>query len=172
MSRVPWQSRIFDVDPGSFNNYENVPFFGYFLFFVKIFDFSRTNWYYRLKGISKSYHPWKNEYIWMCGLENLIYGCYPDWRVLCVFWPYWMNHSSKSICLTKMIFWISKEILQDYLPWKSQLQSFSGSWNMPASVFWEFWMIQKIFFKKKFFSTQNRSIRVKNMFSRFSIFFS
>ena len=37
MSRVPWQSRIFDVDPGSFNNYENVLFFGYFLFFVKFF---------------------------------------------------------------------------------------------------------------------------------------
>ena len=29
----------------------------------------------------------------------------------------------------------------------------------------------KKFFRKKIFSTQNRSIRVKNMFSRFSIFF-
>ena len=37
--------------------------------------------------------------------------------------------------------------------------------------FWEFWMIQKIFFEKIFFSTQNHLIRVKNMFSWFSIFF-
>ena len=75
-----------------------------------------------------------------------------------------MNHSSKSTSLSKMIFWISKEILEDYLPWESQPQSFSGSWNMPASVFWEFWMIQKNFFEKISESTQNRSIRKINMF--------
>ena len=38
-------------------------------------------------------------------------------------------------------------------------------------MFSRFWIIQKIFLEKKFFSTQNRSIRVKNMFLRFSIFF-
>ena len=34
-----------------------------------------------------------------------------------------------------MIFWILKEIFEDYLPLKNQPQSFSGSWNMAASVF-------------------------------------
>ena len=45
-------------------------------------------------------------------------------------------------------FWILKEILQDYLPWKFQPQSFSVSWKMAASVFtlfeWSrisFWII-------------------------------
>ena len=116
MSRVPWQSRIFDVDPGSFNNYENVLFFGYFLFFVKIFDFIRTNWYYMLKGISKSYPPWKNEYIWMCGSENIEYGCHPDWRVFSVLWMihYFNEKSSNETCA--------------FYPWKWK---FKGSSNLP-----------------------------------------
>ena len=38
----------------------------------------------------------------------------------------------------KMIFWISKDILKDNLPWKNEPQSFNGSWNMPASVFLDF----------------------------------
>ena len=46
-----------------------------------------------------------------------------------------MNQYSKSTCVTKMIFWILKEILEDYLPWKNQPQSFTGSWNKAASVF-------------------------------------
>ena len=59
----------------------------------------------------------------------------PDWRVFCDFWPFWMNHHSKSTWLTKMIFWILKEILEDYLPWKFEPQSCKGSWNKAASVF-------------------------------------
>ena len=59
----------------------------------------------------------------------------PDWRVFCDFWPFWMIHSSKSTWLTEMIFWISKEILEDYLPWKFEPQSCKGSWNKAASVF-------------------------------------
>ena len=107
-----WQSRIFQEKSGSFNNDRNVYFLAVFKFFVKFFDFSRTNWYYMLKGTIKSYHSWKNEQILRCGSKNFIYG------------------------------------------------RFSG-----------FWIIQKNFFEKNFFSTQNRSIRVKNMSSRFSIFF-
>ena len=107
-----WQSRISQKKSGSFNNDQNVYFLAVFKFFVKFFDFSRTNWYYMLKGIIKSYHSWKNEQICWCGSKNIEYG------------------------------------------------RFSG-----------FWIIQKFFFEKNFFSTQNRSIRVKNMFSRFSIFF-
>ena len=59
----------------------------------------------------------------------------PDWRVFCDFWPFWMIHSSKSTCVSKKIFWTLKEILEDYLPWKNQPQSLSGSWNKAASVF-------------------------------------
>ena len=88
----------------------------------------------------------------------------PDWRVFCDFWPFWMNHNSKSTCVSKMIFWILKEILEDYLPWKSQPQRFSGSWNKAASVFYTFWMIQNFFLEKLLLSTQNPSIRKNNMF--------
>ena len=56
-----WQSRIIQKKSGSFNNDQNVYFLAVFKFFVKFFDFSRTNWYYMLKGTIKSYHPWKNE---------------------------------------------------------------------------------------------------------------
>ena len=57
-----------------------------------------------------------------------------DWRVFCDFWPYWMNHNSKSTGLTEMRFCILKEILVGYLPWKFEPQSFSGSWPKGASV--------------------------------------
>ena len=76
----------------------------------------------------------------------------PDWRVFCDFWPLWMNQYSESTCVSKMIFSILKEVLEGYLPWKFKPQSFSGSWNMPASVL-GLWMIQKSSkFSKNFFS--------------------
>ena len=152
-----------------------------------------TRGYDFLKGTIKSYHPWKNEQIWMYGsktvadfvklterskmffrhlsifckklvntnekrmifLKSPVFfwspckiSCLgkvrfiqnwglidPDWRVFCDFWPFWMIHSSKSTCVSKKIFWTLKEILEDYLPWKNQPQSLSGSWNKAASVF-------------------------------------
>ena len=42
--------RFFRKKSGSFNNDQNVYFLAVFKFFVKFFDFSRTNWYYMLKG--------------------------------------------------------------------------------------------------------------------------
>ena len=87
-----------------------------------------------------------------------------DWRIFCDFWPYWMNQYSKSTCVTKMIFWTLKEILEDYSPRKSQPQSLNGSWNKAASVFKVFEWSQKIFWNICFFFIQNRSIRKNNMF--------
>ena len=41
------------------------------------------------------------------------------------FGHYWTKHSSKSTSLIKMILWISKEMIKDYLPWKKNIQKAS-----------------------------------------------
>ena len=69
---------------------------------------------------------------------------------------------------------ILKGTIESYHPWKNEPILRYGSKNMADFVKLTEWS-KKNFFSKKveknFFSTQNRPIRVKNMFSRFSIFF-
>ena len=120
---------------GSFKNNEKYAIFDSFYFFVKNVEIQMKNWC----------HIWKALLFFLISLPNFMSRKVwfikkwawsdPDWRDYSDFWPDWMNQYSKSTCVTKMIFWVLKEILEDYLPWKFQPQSFSGSWNMGASVF-------------------------------------
>ena len=69
---------------------------------------------------------------------------------------------------------ILKGTIESYHPWKNEQILRCGSGNMPDFVKLTEWSKKNFFstfFEKIFFSIQNRSIRVKNMSSRFSIFF-
>ena len=69
---------------------------------------------------------------------------------------------------------ILKGTIESYHPWKNEQILRCGSGNMPDFVKLTEWSKKNFsltFFEKKNFSTQNRPIRVKNMFSRFWKFF-
>ena len=120
---------------GSFNNQENVFFFWQFLIFCKR---SRNTNEKLMSYLESPVFFWSPCQISCPGKVWFIQKWAwndPDSRDFSNFWPYWMNQYSKSTCVTKMNFWVLKEILEDYLPWKNKPQSLSGSWNMAASVF-------------------------------------
>ena len=138
MTDERWHGPFFREKSGSFKNNAKYAIFRDFLGFF-IFCKKRRHTIEKLMSFLESpvffWSPCKISClgkVWFIQKWPLID---PDWRVFCDFWPFWMNRYSKSTCVTKMIFWILKEILEDYLPWKNQPQSFTGSWNKAASVF-------------------------------------
>ena len=84
----------------------------------------------------------------------------------CIFWWFFDSNVKFLIFprLEGIIFW--KALSRAIIP-----EKMSKFWGAVQKIWLISWNLLKFFLLKNIFSTQNHSIRVKNMFSRFSIFF-